>query len=142
MGLDDVVPSDLENVAYQFEVQRIVLDDEDPARRHDDSEELNPGYDPTRAHTRRSASTSSSRRIVLRRYTSAPRARPWDRSSTTEAMTTGIAAVAGSALSSASTCQPSSRGSRMSSTTAAGSTLRTSSSASTPSRARSTRVGE
>ena len=91
LGLDDVVAGELEDVANQLEVQRIVLDDEDPARRHDDSE----SWSGCQAPTLRSASTSSSRRTGLSRYASAPRARPRDRSSTTEAMTTGMPAVAG-----------------------------------------------
>ena len=94
-----------------------------------------------RAPTPRSASIRSSRLTGLSNWTSAPRACPRGRSSTTEAMTTGMAAVSSAALSSASTCQPSSRGSLMSSTTAAGSTLRISSRALTPSVARITCTG-
>ena len=65
MGFDDVVSGELEDIANQFEVQRIVLDHKDSARRHE-----GPGP------TLRSASSSWSRLTGLRRYTSAPRAMP------------------------------------------------------------------
>ena len=115
-GRHHVVAGVLEHVAHQLEVERVVLDHEDPRARSRGSSGRRGHADPG---TRR-ASSRSSRLTGLSRYAAAPSASPRARSSTTVTTTTGMSRGAGSALQLGSTSQPSMPGSRMSRTTAAG----------------------